>query len=99
MDIFKKDIHLLFIQLQIGYGIPYIYLINFTSYKKTRYFPVSPPPRKIGAIAVSDPPIFFAAKAIALRIPLKTIARVYTHFTARSHNRRYCYDSPNNYTI
>ena len=37
MDIFKKDIHLLFIQLQIGYGIPYIYLINFTSYKKTRY--------------------------------------------------------------
>ena len=37
MDIFKKDIHLLFIQLQIGYGIPYIYLINFTSYKKRRY--------------------------------------------------------------
>ena len=38
MDIFKKDIHLLFIQLQIGYhGIPYIYLINFTSYKKMRY--------------------------------------------------------------
>ena len=35
--------------------------------------------------------------AIALRIPLKTIARVYTHFTARSHNRRYCYDSPNNF--
>ena len=30
MDIFKKDIHL-------GYGIPYIYSINFTSYKKTGY--------------------------------------------------------------
>ena len=32
MDIFLRSTFT-FIQLQIGYGIPYIYLINFTSYK------------------------------------------------------------------
>ena len=52
------------------------------------------PPRKI---RVRVRAIRAVRVAIALRIPLKTIARVYTHFTARSHNRRYCYDSPNNF--
>ena len=54
------------------------------------------PPRKI-RVRVRVRAIRAVRVSIALRIPLKTIARVYTHFTARSHNRRYCYDSPNNF--
>ena len=56
------------------------------------------PPRKIRVrVRVRVRAIRAVRVAIALRIPLKTIDRVYTHFTARSHNRRYCYDSPNNF--
>ena len=69
-----------------------------TSSHQVWYFPIYHPPRKIRVrVRVRVRAIRAVRVAIALRIPLKTIARVYTHFTARSHNRRYCYDSPNNF--
>ena len=70
----------------------YIY-IQYIQYSVLSYLS---PPRKI-RVRVRVRAIRAVRVAIALRIPLKTIARVYTHFTARSHNRRYCYDSPNNF--